>query len=88
MPMYMFQARYTAAAFKAMVDNPQDREVTARPLIEAVGRAECQVLQICVGQIDGTNICIQTLGDQIDDIRQRLVEIVRSRYDLRDIGKE
>ena len=32
MPFYMFQARYTAAAIKAMVDNPQDREAAARPL--------------------------------------------------------
>jgi len=37
MPFYMFQARYTAAALKAMVDNPQDREAAARPLVEAVG---------------------------------------------------
>ena len=37
MPFYMFQARYTAAAIKAMVDNPQDREAAARPLVEAVG---------------------------------------------------
>ena len=37
MPFYMFQARYTADAIKAMVDNPQDREAAARPLIEAIG---------------------------------------------------
>jgi uncharacterized protein with GYD domain len=37
MPFYMFKARYTAAAIKAMVDNPQDREAPARKLIEAVG---------------------------------------------------
>jgi len=37
MPHYMFQARYTAAAIKSMVDNPQDREAAARPLIDAVG---------------------------------------------------
>ena len=37
MPFYMFQGRYTAAALKAMVDNPQDREAAARPLVEAVG---------------------------------------------------
>jgi uncharacterized protein with GYD domain len=37
MPFYMFQGRYTAAALKAMVDSPQDREVAARPLVEAVG---------------------------------------------------
>ena len=37
MPFYMFQGRYTAAALKAMVENPQDREAGARPLVEAVG---------------------------------------------------
>jgi uncharacterized protein with GYD domain len=37
MPFYLFQARYTPAALKAMVENPQDREAAARPLIEAVG---------------------------------------------------
>ncbi len=37
MPFYMFQARYTSDAFKAMIANPQDREAAARPLIEAAG---------------------------------------------------
>ena len=37
MPHYMFQGRYAPAAFKAMIDNPQDREKAARPLIEAAG---------------------------------------------------
>ena len=37
MPFYMFQGRYSTAALKAMVDNPQDREAAARPAIEAVG---------------------------------------------------
>ncbi len=37
MSFYLFKARYTAKAIKAMVDNPQDREAPARKLIEAVG---------------------------------------------------
>ena len=37
MPYYLFQASYTPTALKAMVDNPQDREAAARPLIEAIG---------------------------------------------------
>lgn len=37
MPHYMFQGRYSAAALKAMVDSPQNREDAARELIEAVG---------------------------------------------------
>jgi uncharacterized protein with GYD domain len=51
MPMYMFQARYTAAALKAMVDNPQDREVAARPLVEAVG-GKLHHLYFCFGAED------------------------------------
>ncbi|MDP3961389.1 MAG: GYD domain-containing protein [Pseudorhodobacter sp.] len=37
MPFYLFQGRYTAAAMKAMVENPQDREVAGRALVEAAG---------------------------------------------------
>lgn len=51
MPYYLFSARYTAAAFKAMVDNPQDREKAARPLIEAVG-GKLHHLFFCFGQDD------------------------------------
>ncbi len=51
MPFYMFQARYTAAALKAMVDNPQDREAAARPLIEAVG-GKLHHLFFCFGAED------------------------------------
>lgn len=51
MPMYMFQARYTAAAIKAMVDKPQDREVAARPLVEAVG-GTLKNLFFCLGEDD------------------------------------
>ncbi len=51
MPFYMFQARYTAAALKAMVDNPQDREIAARPLIEAIG-GRLHHLFFCFGTED------------------------------------
>jgi uncharacterized protein with GYD domain len=51
MPFYMFQARYTADAFKAMVANPQDREAAARPLIEAVG-GKLHNLFFCFGTED------------------------------------
>lgn len=37
MPMYLFKAKYSVAAIKAMVDKPQDREPPARKLIEAAG---------------------------------------------------
>ncbi len=37
MPHYMFQARYSSDALKAMMANPEDREAPARALIEAAG---------------------------------------------------
>lgn len=37
MPFYLFECSYTPAALKAMVNNPQDREEAARPMVEAVG---------------------------------------------------
>ena len=37
MPFYLFQASYTPEALRAMVANPQNREDSARPLIESIG---------------------------------------------------
>lgn len=37
MAFYMFSASYSTDAIKAMVDNPQDREVAGRAAIEALG---------------------------------------------------
>lgn len=37
MPHYMFQGRYTVESIRAMVENPQDRELAAKALIEAMG---------------------------------------------------
>ncbi|SON56373.1 hypothetical protein HDIA_2832 [Hartmannibacter diazotrophicus] len=51
MPFYMFQGRYTAAALKAMVDKPQDREAAARPMIEAMG-GKLHHLFFCFGSED------------------------------------
>ncbi|NNK78710.1 MAG: GYD domain-containing protein [Litoreibacter sp.] len=51
MPFYLFQARYTTEAIKAMVNNPQDREAAARPLIEALG-GKLHNLFFCFGADD------------------------------------
>ena len=51
MAYYLFQASYTPNALKAMVDNPQDREAAARPLIEAVG-GKLHSLFFCFGKDD------------------------------------
>ncbi len=37
MPHYMLQASYTAESWKAQMDNPQDRSVHLRGLMEAAG---------------------------------------------------
>jgi uncharacterized protein with GYD domain len=37
MPLYMFQAAYTAEAWKAQIDHPQNRIEQVRPLIESQG---------------------------------------------------
>jgi uncharacterized protein with GYD domain len=51
MAFYLFQASYTPVAVKAMVDNPQDREAAARPLIEAIG-GKLHHLFFCFGKDD------------------------------------
>lgn len=51
MPFYMFQGRYTSEAIKAMVQNPQDREAAARPLIEGIG-GKLHHLFFCFGRDD------------------------------------
>lgn len=51
MPHYMFQARYTSAAIKAMMANPQDREAPARALIEAAG-GSLVAMYFAMGQED------------------------------------
>jgi uncharacterized protein with GYD domain len=37
MPLYMFQAAYTSEAWKAQIDNPQNRIEQVRPMIESQG---------------------------------------------------
>ena len=51
MAFYLFQASYTPAAIKTMIDDPQDREAAARPLIEAVG-GKLHHLFFCFGKDD------------------------------------
>jgi len=41
-----------------------------------------------IGQIKGARVCIEALGDEFDDIAQGLIETVRSRYDLGNIGQK
>jgi len=43
MALYLARAKYSNAAFKGMVDSPQDREAGGRKIIEALGMILHQV---------------------------------------------
>ncbi|MBV2360857.1 GYD domain-containing protein [Thalassococcus sp. CAU 1522] len=51
MPFYLFQGRYTSDAIKAMITKPQDREVAARSMIEAMG-GKLHHMFFCFGHDD------------------------------------
>lgn len=51
MPFYLFQAKYTADALKALVETPQDREAGARTVIEAAG-GKLHSFFFCLGEYD------------------------------------
>ncbi len=51
MSFYLFQGRYTTDALKAMVDSPQNREASARVLVDAVG-GKLHHLFFCFGDYD------------------------------------
>jgi len=46
------------------------------------------VTKVGVRQIDRTDVGIEPLGDQIRDVRERLLQIVRSRDDLGDVCEQ
>jgi hypothetical protein len=56
--------------------------------VEADRRLQPQFLGARIGQIEGARIRIEAFGDQFDDIAQGLVETVRSRNDLGNIGQK
>lgn len=51
MPYYLFTGRYSTDSIKELVSNPQDREVEARKLIEALG-GKLHHLFFCFGDED------------------------------------
>ena len=60
MPHYLLQGRYTAAALKAMVDTPQDREEVGNKLFKAAG-VDMKAFYFCFGREDV--ICIVEAPD-------------------------
>jgi hypothetical protein len=63
-----------------------ERDLPNGFLMESNGRFESQIVEMGLGQVDGAHIGVQTLGDQFYDVAQSVVEAVRSRDDLGDIG--
>jgi hypothetical protein len=55
--------------------------------VETDRRAERQAANVGVGQIDRTDIRIQPLGDEIRDVRQGLLQVVRAGDDFGDVRK-
>jgi hypothetical protein len=67
-----------------------DRKLHApdRLAVEADRGAQGELGEIRADQIDRASVRIQTLRDQIDDIGQRFVEVVRTGDDLGDVGQK
>lgn len=51
MPFYLFKGRYTTDSIKSLVANPEDREIAARKMIEALG-GKLHHLFFCFGEED------------------------------------
>lgn len=62
MPFYLFEAKYTGAAIRALVDKPQDREPPAKKLFEAAG-AKMHSLFFTFGERDAV-VLIEAPDDE------------------------
>ena len=56
--------------------------------VQALGGGQRQVTQIDAGQIHRADVGVEPLGDEIDDVSQRLVEVVGARDDLGDVSEK
>lgn len=79
----------------AMLRDPTDQTIPhAQPNmadrggVKPDGGAQEKRLGLRLTQIDRTHVCIETFGNQIGHIRQRLLQVMRAGDDLSDIGKD
>jgi hypothetical protein len=56
--------------------------------VEADRRLQREFVGARIGQVEGTRVRVEALGDEFDDIAQCLIEAVRSRDDLGNIGQQ
>jgi uncharacterized protein with GYD domain len=52
MPLYLGRFSYSSEAVKALIDNPQDREKAAAPIVEKLG-GQLRGLWYSLGEFDG-----------------------------------
>jgi hypothetical protein len=67
-----------------------DRELDAPDGVggQALGCAQRQALAVGLGQVDGADVGVEALGDAVDDVAQRLGQIVRAGDDAGDVGEK
>jgi hypothetical protein len=67
-----------------------ERELDApdRLAVQAVGGREREQLEVGLDEVDRARVGVEPLADQVDDVAQRLVQIVRARDDLSDVGEQ
>ncbi len=53
---------------------------------EPLGRAQRELLALGLRQVDRAHVGVESLGDPVDDVAQRLGEIVRTGHDPGDVG--
>jgi hypothetical protein len=56
--------------------------------VEADRRFQPEFIGARIGQIQRARVRIEALGDEVDDIAQGLIETMRSRDDLGNIGQQ
>jgi hypothetical protein len=64
------------------------RHLAHRIRIESDRRFQREFAGAGVGQIEGTRVCVEALGDEFDDVAQGLTEAMRSRDDLGNVGQQ
>ena len=93
------EAGILSSSFKsnglAILGDPADQTISHaqadmadRSGVQTNGGAQKKRFALRLSQIDRADVCVQTLGDQIGDIRERLLQVVRAGDDLSDIGKD
>jgi hypothetical protein len=56
--------------------------------VEADRRLQREFVGARIGQVERARVRVEALGDEVDDVAQRLTKAVRSRYDLGDVGQQ